>query len=125
MMWLFPLGMVSMSVTARTLIFPRPVRYASSMPLVPRMVAAVGKSGPLMMESSSSMVVSRFSSTLLSMIFTTAAITSRRLWGGILVAMPTAMPVPPLTRRFGNLDGRTTGSFSVSSKLGTKSTVSL
>ena len=41
------------------------------------------------------------------------------------MAMPTAMPVVPLTRRLGNLAGRTEGSFSVSSKLGTKSTVSL
>ena len=42
-----------------------------------------------------------------------------------MVAIPTAIPVVPLTRRLGNLEGRTVGSFSVSSKLGTKSTVSL
>ena len=59
------------------------------------------------------------------MIFTTAAISSRRLWGGMLVAMPTAIPEVPLAKRLGNRDGRTTGSFSVSSKFGTKSTVSL
>ena len=42
-----------------------------------------------------------------------------------MVAIPTAIPVVPFTRRFGNLLGRTVGSFSVSSKLGMKSTVSL
>ena len=59
------------------------------------------------------------------MIFTTALITSRRLWGGILVAIPTAIPEVPFTSRFGNLAGSTTGSFSVSSKFGMKSTVFL
>jgi hypothetical protein len=33
--------------------------------------------------------------------------------------MPTAIPVEPLTRRFGNGVGRTVGSVVVSSKLGT------
>ena len=32
---------------------------------------------------------------------------SLRLCGGMLVAMPTAMPVPPLMRRFGNAAGKT------------------
>ena len=31
--------------------------------------------------------------------------TSRRLCGGMLVAMPTAMPPPPFTSRFGNRAG--------------------
>ena len=44
-----------------------------------------------------------------------ASITSPRLCGGMLVAMPTAMPPEPLTSRFGNLAGSTTGSFSVPS----------
>ena len=38
--------------------------------------------------------------------------TSPRLCGGMLVAMPTAMPPAPLTSRFGNFAGRTDGSFS-------------
>ena len=38
-----------------------------------------------------------------------------RLCGGMFVAMPTAMPVPPLTSRFGNAAGKTTGSMSLSS----------
>ena len=40
-----------------------------------------------------------------------AAITSRRLCGGMFVAMPTAMPLEPLTSRFGKRAGRTTGSW--------------
>ena len=41
------------------------------------------------------------------------------------VAIPTAIPLLPFTKRLGNLAGRTTGSFSSSSKFGIKSTVSL
>ena len=43
------------------------------------------------------------------------SMTSRRLCGGTLVAMPTAMPAEPLTRRFGNGAGSTVGSSVVSS----------
>jgi hypothetical protein len=43
----------------------------------------------------------------------------------MLVAMPTAMPAEPLTIRLGRRAGRTVGSCSRSSKLGTKSTVFL
>ena len=124
-MRLLPLGSVSISVTARILILPRPVRYASLIPALPRISAPVGKSGPLTILRISSIDVSLSSSTRLSMIFTTASITSLRLWGGMLVAIPTAIPVVPFTRRLGKRLGRTVGSFSVSSKLGTKSTVSL
>ena len=42
-----------------------------------------------------------------------------------MVAIPTAIPVVPLIRRFGILAGSTDGSFSVSSKFGVKSTVFL
>ena len=38
------------------------------------------------------------------------AATSRRLCGGMFVAMPTAMPTEPLTSRFGNRAGRIAGS---------------
>ena len=41
---------------------------------------------------------------------TVASITSPRLCGGMLVAMPTAMPFVPLTSRFGTRAGRTVGS---------------
>ena len=42
-----------------------------------------------------------------------------------MVAIPTAIPDVPFTRRFGYLDGRTVGSFSVPSKFGAKSMVFL
>ena len=44
-----------------------------------------------------------------------ALTTSRKLWVGMFVAIPTAIPDPPLTNKFGNRDGKTTGSFSVPS----------
>ena len=59
------------------------------------------------------------------MVNTMASQTSLRLWGGILVAIPTAIPSDPFTRRFGNLDGSTVGSLREPSKLSMKSTVSL
>jgi hypothetical protein len=40
----------------------------------------------------------------------TPATTSRRLCGGMLVAIPTAIPELPFTSRFGNLLGNTSGS---------------
>ena len=42
-----------------------------------------------------------------------------------LYEIPTAIPSAPLTRRFGTFTGKTTGSFSVSSKFGMKSTTFL
>ena len=120
-----PLFIGSIFEIARTFIFPFPVLYASLIPAVPKILPPVGKSGPLTISSSSSMSVSRSASTSLSMIFTTAAITSRKLCGGIFVAIPTAIPVVPFTNRFGKRAGNTTGSFSVSSKFGLKLTVSL
>ena len=39
-----------------------------------------------------------------------ASTTSPRLCGGMLVAMPTAMPADPLTSRLGTRDGSTVGS---------------
>ncbi len=95
--------------TARIVIEPRPVRYASWMPLMPRICAPVGKSGPLMRcrvaSSSSSRLASGFSRCQRA-----AEATSRRLCGGMLVAMPTAMPTEPLTSRLGNREGRMLGS---------------
>ena len=46
----------------------------------------------------------------LSIIASRPSIVSPRLCGGMLVAMPTAMPPAPLTSRFGKRAGRTTGS---------------
>ena len=51
--------------------------------------------------------------------------TSVRLCGGIFVAIPTAIPSEPFTSNVGTADGRTVGSFNVSSKFSPQSTVSL
>ena len=58
------------------------------------------------------------SSTLhwgLSIRCSVALITSVMLWGGMRVAIPTAMPSEPLTSRFGKRAGRTSGSWRLSS----------
>ena len=62
------------------------------------------------MSISSSIVTSGSSMTRIN-----ASQISRRLCGGIDVAMPTAMPVAPLTSRLGNFDGSTVGSVRLSS----------
>ncbi len=95
----------STSASARILMDPLPVRYASRIPWRPKICAPVGKSGPLTNCIRSSGVASGFSST-----WVTASMTSPRLWGGMLVAIPTAIPWEPLTRRLGKRDGSTTGS---------------
>src|SRR3990172_5728204 len=59
------------------------------------------------------------------MSVSSADTTSRMLCGGMLVAMPTAMPADPFTIRLGTPDGRTVGSSSRSSKLGANATVFL
>ena len=38
-----------------------------------------------------------------------ASMISAKLWGGMLVAIPTAIPYDPFTRRFGNRAGMTVG----------------
>ena len=53
-----------------------------------------------------------------------ASQSSLRLWGGMFVAIPTAMPDAPLTSRLGSRAGRMTGSLSEESKLSDQSTVS-
>ncbi len=69
------------------------------------MIAPVGKSGPLTCFIRSS----TFDSGL-SISWTTAFTTSPRLCGGMFVAIPTAIPLEPLTSRFGKRVGRTSGS---------------
>ena len=69
------------------------------------MIPAVGKSGPLM--CCMSPAVSIAGSSMRAM---TAPMTSRRLCGGMFVAMPTAIPEEPLTSRLGKRAGRTSGS---------------
>ena len=55
---------------------------------------------------------------------TRPSIISDRLWGGIFVAIPTAIPSEPFTSSVGTAEGNTLGSFNVSSKLRSHSTVS-
>ena len=69
------------------------------------MIAPVGKSGPFTCFIRSSTFESG-----LSINCTTAFTTSPRLCGGMLVAIPTAIPLEPLTSRFGKRVGRTSGS---------------
>ncbi|MNN15554.1 hypothetical protein D3C81_1286610 [compost metagenome] len=82
------------------------------------MIPPVGKSGPLTNKRISSNVISGFSIKAIQ-----ASITSRRLCGGISVANPAEIPLAPLTSRFGNRAGSTTGSFAVLSKLSLNGTV--
>ncbi len=100
----------STSTTARMVIDPRPVRYASSIPRRPRMVAPVGKSGPWIRSMSASSS-SSFDASGFSRNHCAPAATSRRLCGGMFVAMPTAMPADPLTSRLGKRLGRIDGSW--------------
>ena len=95
----------SISATARILMEPRPCVYTSLIPCFPRITAPVGKSGPFTIFMRSAGRASGCSSTWIA-----ASTTSRRLCGGMFVAMPTAIPPPPFTSRFGNRAGSTTGS---------------
>ncbi len=76
------------------------LRWSSKRKIVP----PVGKSGPVTISHSSSTV-----SSGLSMSAFTASQISWRLCGGMLVAIPTAMPLEPLTSRLGSFEGSTTG----------------
>ncbi len=84
---------------------PRPVSYAFRMPSRPAMMPRVGKSGPGTKRIRSAMVALGASSRC-----SEASMTSPMLCGGILVAMPTAMPSLPLTSRLGKRVGNTVGS---------------
>ena len=77
------------------------------MPSRPEMYPPVGKSGPGTSFITSLSVASGFSISRIA-----ASMISFRLCGGMFVAMPTAMPLAPLTSRFGIASGRTTGSCS-------------
>ena len=74
------------------------------------MMPAVGKSGPGTSSISSGIVIAGLSITA-----TQALTISVRLCGGMLVAMPTAIPEEPFTSRFGTRVGSTEGSVSDSS----------
>mmetsp|Transcript_12608 Transcript_12608/g.17980 ORF Transcript_12608/g.17980 Transcript_12608/m.17980 type:complete len:302 (+) Transcript_12608:1604-2509(+) len=111
-------------VMARTTIPPFPVLYNFRASEVPSMDAPVGKSGAGTMSKSRSSASGGESSSRLCVSAMEASMSSLRLCGGTLVAIPTAIPAHPLRRRRGSLAGRTMGSISFPSKLGMKSTVS-
>ena len=94
----------SIETVARVRKEPRPVRYASRMPSSPTIRPPEGRSGPGMSFMSSSRVASGFRTR-----WRAPAATSRMLCGAMLVAMPTAMPVAPLTSRLGYAAGSTAG----------------
>ena len=72
------------------------------MPARPQMMPPVGKSGPGIALQQCAQRSSAGACAVLDRPRCTPSITSRRLCGGMFVAMPTAMPVEPLTSRFGN-----------------------
>ena len=100
-----PFFICSISVLPRIITEPRPVVYALTIPLRPNKNDPVGKSGPLILDISSAIVISELSANAI-----TPSITSPKLCGGILVAIPTAIPLLPLTNKFGILAGNTFGS---------------
>ena len=74
------------------------------------MVPPVGKSGPDI-----SLINSSIEIFGLLIKFMHPFKTSSKLCGGIFVAIPTAIPDDPFTRRLGILVGRTSGIFSLPS----------
>ena len=74
-------------------------------PLLPIIIPPVGKSGPGIFS-----IRSRYVQSGLSIRYTMPSQTSDRLWGGIFVAIPTAIPVEPFIKILGILDGKTEGS---------------
>ena len=70
----------------------------------------VGKSGPGISFINSGIFIS-----LLLINAKVPSIISPKLCGGMLVAIPTAIPPAPLTNKFGYCAGSISGSFSVSS----------
>ena len=79
------------------------------MPSRPTISAPVGKSGPGMRSSSAACSSASVASGWRSAQSTPSA-TSRRLCGGMFVAMPTAMPDEPFSSRSGIRAGSTDGS---------------
>ena len=103
----WPRASSSIFQRARTLSDPRPVSYAEAISWADEMICPPpGKSGPRMQSSNSAAVVFG-----LRISVTTALATSRRLWGGISVAMPTAMPDAPLSSNMGRRAGICRGSW--------------
>ncbi len=94
----------SIVAVARVRKMPRPVSYASLMPSRPAIRPPVGRSGP----GTNRIRVSKDAAGSRSR-WRAAAMTSPRLCGAMLVAMPTAMPAAPFTSRLGRPAGSTSG----------------
>ena len=105
-----PFFSVSISTFARKIIVPCPVSYALRIPDLPITIPPVGKSGPGTASIKSAVVAS----SLFIKIWI-ALMTSDKLCGGIFVVIPTAIPVAPLTNKFGKRAGKIDGSRSVPS----------
>ena len=110
MIFSLPVLVVSMFTLPRSTTLPLPKCNPALTPSYPKMIPPVGKSGALTIFIRSSMVMS-----LLSIYAKQASTTSLKLWGSILVAIPTAIPLDPLTSSCGIRVGRTVGSLVVSS----------
>ena len=121
----FPEATCSKCITARITTPPLPVVYSFLEPELPIIHASVGKSGPGIIRSNMASVTSFSPSFRLLVIAMHASISSPKLCGGTFVAMPTAMPAPPLSNNTGTFAGNTLGSYSLPSKLGKNSTVSI
>lgn len=76
----------------------------------PMMIPPVGKSGPGIIR-----MISIKDKSGVSINAQHASMTSPKLCVGMDVAIPTAIPEPPLTKRFGKRAGKTVGSTSLSS----------
>mmetsp|Transcript_11410 Transcript_11410/g.18351 ORF Transcript_11410/g.18351 Transcript_11410/m.18351 type:complete len:284 (-) Transcript_11410:635-1486(-) len=111
----------SMVAPPRSVTDPLPVSYISRNPSRGRSsIPPVGKSGAGITRSKSSSVHPSGSAANTH----SASTTSRRLCGGIDVAIPTAIPVLPLMRMLGRRAGSTEGSVWLPSKVSVKSTAS-
>ncbi len=108
--WRPPFSRSSKCARARIESRPRPPLYAATISCAPLMMPAVGKSGPGTICISPASEMDGSSSTARQ-----ALTISVRLCGGILVAMPTAMPDEPFSSRLGTRVGSTEGSCSDSS----------
>ena len=95
----------SIDVLPRMTIEPLPVSKADLIPDLPIICAPVGKSGPGIISSKSSEDIEGS-----SIIAKQPSIISPKLCGGMLVAIPTAIPPAPLTNRLGYFAGKTVGS---------------
>ena len=113
-----PSPSTSMSTLPRTVTGPLPDSYAVATPPASKISPPVGKSGAGKRRISSCVEACGFLTK--SVI---AATTSRRLCGGIRVAIPTAIPLLPLTSSSGTRAGSTVGSSTEPSKLGAIRTV--